>query len=64
MKKLIIITFLFMATTSAWAGTYSLYGTNAINQVSKISTYSGYAQCENSKWTYEALYTNLRCVAD
>lgn len=53
-----------MATTSAWAGTYSLYGTNAINQVTKLSTYSGYAQCENSKWTYEALYTNLRCVAD
>ena len=61
MKKLLLITAMFMAT-SVWAD-WVMYGTDGLGQTQKLGTYSDYAKCENAKWG-KGLYDNLRCIEE
>ena len=63
MKKILLLA-IIMSSSSAWAASWSLYGTDAINRTVKVATYYDYAQCENSKWQFSSLYKNLRCIQD
>ena len=64
MKKLLLITAMFMAT-SVWAGTYTIWGQGKYSsEWIQAGTYSDFGSCEQARRTVGNSFHVSKCVAD